>query len=349
MTFDYSNAKLLKLIVHTIGNKIHDEGYSLSDSTSKKHSEDIEGILTNYFLSPFRQAEFYSFWHESELNLNACYSYIKDIFENKLNFISKSKSILKHLYEQSDHPKIRAGELYIAYFQNCVLDEDVTDAIAIFKSESKDIFLKTFSTGKHLDIKIDEGLNINKVDKACIIFNVGLQSGFKVCVIDNLNKSNEAQYWKDNFLKIKPCLDNYYYTKNILSVTKDFIAKKITHDFEISKADQVDLLNKSVQYFKINETFSIKQFEKEVFEDPGIIKSFRKFGSDYLDTNDIEIADTFEISAQAVKKQARSFKSVIKLDKNFHIYIHGDRSLIEQGYDSKKGKKYYKIYFNQEL
>ncbi|MDD4067910.1 MAG: nucleoid-associated protein, partial [Bacteroidales bacterium] len=54
----------------------------------------------------------------------------------------------------------------------------------------------------------------------------------------------------------------------------------------------------------------------------------------------------FNISDSAVKKQARVFKSVIKLDKNFHIYVHGDRKLIEQGQDEKG--KFYKVYYNEE-
>ena len=48
-----------------------------------------------------------------------------------------------------------------------------------------------------------------------------------------------------------------------------------------------------------------------------------------------------------MKKQSRAFKSVLKLDKNFHIYIHGDRELIEQGGD-KDGRKFYKIYYEDE-
>jgi hypothetical protein len=60
------------------------------------------------------------------------------------------------------------------------------------------------------------------------------------------------------------------------------------------------------------------------------------------------VADSFEISTQAVKKQARIFKSVLKLDKNFHIYIHGNRDMIEQGVE-KDGRKYYKIYFENEI
>jgi len=64
--------------------------------------------------------------------------------------------------------------------------------------------------------------------------------------------------------------------------------------------------------------------------------------------SDAQIADNFEISAQAVKRQARVFKSVLKLDKNFHIYIHGSRELIEKGYDEAMNKHYYKIYFDEE-
>ena len=60
------------------------------------------------------------------------------------------------------------------------------------------------------------------------------------------------------------------------------------------------------------------------------------------------IADVFEISGNAVKKQQRVYKSVLKLDKNFHIYIHGDRELIEKGFDDGKSMNYYKVYFREE-
>jgi len=107
------------------------------------------------------------------------------------------------------------------------------------------------------------------------------------------------------------------------------------------------ILNRSVEYFKSHESFDKKEFEKEILQDTGIIKSFRNFDSAYREENEIEPTDNFEISPQAVKKQARIFKSVLKLDKNFHIYIHGDRELIEQGID-KDGRKYYKIYYKDE-
>ena len=66
-----------------------------------------------------------------------------------------------------------------------------------------------------------------------------------------------------------------------------------------------------------------------------------------LEEEGIDRFDTFYISDAAVKKQSRSFKSVIKLDKNFHIYVHGDRRMIEQGEDEKG--RYYKVYYKEEF
>ena len=66
-----------------------------------------------------------------------------------------------------------------------------------------------------------------------------------------------------------------------------------------------------------------------------------------LEKNEIVFPDTFNISPEAVKKQVKSFKSVLKLDKNFHIYIHGNKDLIEKGID-ENGKKFYKIYYDKE-
>ena len=75
--------------------------------------------------------------------------------------------------------------------------------------------------------------------------------------------------------------------------------------------------------------------------------NFNVFSTQYRQNNEIDIEDSFDISSQAVKKQARAFKSVLKLDKNFHIYIHGNKEMIEKGVE-KDGRKYYKIYYETE-
>jgi len=116
----------------------------------------------------------------------------------------------------------------------------------------------------------------------------------------------------------------------------------------MSKAHKIDLLNRSVDYFKKGDQFDKEEFEQDVLFHPNVIESFQKFDRNYRRENELELADNFDISAQAVKQQARAFKSVLKLDKNFHIYIHGRRDMIEKGYDEVNGKKFYKLYFDEE-
>ena len=90
----------------------------------------------------------------------------------------------------------------------------------------------------------------------------------------------------------------------------------------------------------------MNEFANEVMEQPEVIERFNQYKSAWQQEHEIDIPDDFTISDSAVKKQARIFKSVIKLDKNFHIYIHGNRDLIQQGTD--KNGKFYKIYYKEE-
>ena len=136
-------------------------------------------------------------------------------------------------------------------------------------------------------------------------------------------------------------------TTDLLKVARTFITEQLPEDFVVERTDQIDLLNRSVQYFKEHAQFDQKEFAEEVFRDEKAIGSFNRFSDRYQEQHNVELQDNFEISPEAVKKQARVFKSVLKLDKNFHVYIHGDRSKIERGVD-EEGRKYYKIYYDQE-
>jgi hypothetical protein len=341
------NSKLTKLIIHQVGNKLTEDGVTLSSEQVELSSQQELGrILTSYFLSQFKEPVYYNFTHVSSLELNEIYSIANSLFESTRGFNKKSKDIANILYEYSNHPKIKSGELYVAYFDECVIGNIVTDAIGIFKSENKEIFLKVAHEDDSYLVNHDEGISIKRPDKGCLILNVDADDGFKVCVVDNLN-ANEAQYWKDEFLKLKPVADNYFQTKNYLSLAKDFVTGRLDEDFEVSKADQIDYLNRSIDYFKKNEQFNEQEFASSVFEHNEVIKSFKKFKNDFQDEHDLNIVSEFEISTPAVKKQSKVFKSVLKLDRNFHVYIHGDRDLIEKGED-EDGRKYYKLYYREE-
>lgn len=157
-----------------------------------------------------------------------------------------------------------------------------------------------------------DGINIEKLDKGCRIFDIDKPNGYKVCIIYMSNKSVEAQSWKDTFLQIQPCNDNYHNTQQFLAITKTFITKQFAEDFEVTKTDQIDLLNRSIDYFKTPDSFDKREFEKEVFYHPEMIKSFQNFDSQYRQSNEIDIRDNFEISTQAVKKTSKSFQKCFK-------------------------------------
>jgi hypothetical protein len=344
---DYSNCLIQKLSVHKVGNKTNDENLQLSKTILDTNNNKLQELLLKFFITPFSEPEFYAFTFTNEdFNLNPVYNFANQIF-NGSSFHLNSINIAKHLYELSVHPQIKSGDLFVSYFKNINIDNEMVDAIGIFKSENQQSFLKLDSNDGEFSIQFEDGINIEKLDKGCLIFNTEKEAGYKVCIVDKANKSAEAQYWKDGFLMLKPFNDDYHHTKAFMSITKNFVTKQLTEDFEVSRADQIDLLNRSIDYFKTHDTFEKLDFENQVFQDEKVIQSFRDFDENFREENDMEANYSFEISNEAVKKQTKIFKSVLKLDKNFHIYIHGNKDLIEQGIDID-GRKFYKIYFDKE-
>lgn len=339
--------KLNKLIIHNIGNKGSADGVRFSDELTDFGN--VEEIINKLIVSNFKFEELYQFHFLPHLDLNPMYSFVDSIFNNaeEDNFIEQSKNTGRYLYDKSTHPQIKSGELCVFYMNDCSINDEIMDCIGIFKSENKENVLKIEDKETRYGLTNVSGMNTQKLDKGCLIFNINNESGYLIALIDNTNKSAEAQYWKDDFLSVKPQKNEYHQTNQFLGIAKQFVANQLDEYIGVSKADKIDFLNRSVDYFKKNETFDKKDFENKVFGDSNIIESFRKFDHSYRQDNEVEFADNFQISSQAVKKQSRVFKNVLKLDRNFDIYIRGSKELIEKGIEND-GRKYYKIYYEEE-
>ncbi|MCG2794036.1 MAG: nucleoid-associated protein [Weeksellaceae bacterium] len=338
-----------KIAVHRVGNKINGESVTLSREPLQLEDE-MKELLGNYFLSAFKSEEQFQFYSDSYLANNPIYSAVSEIFEDPTQFQSQSENLAKHLYEVAENPRVLAGELFVVYFEGEPAESaegqgKPIDSIGIFKTEKRESYLKIFPRNEVFEIEKDLGISLAKIDKAALIYNGNKETGYILSVIDN-NKNGDIYYWFEDFLKVKQRDDDYFHTQETLAVYKDFISKQLPQEFEISKADQADFLNKSINFFKEKEEFKYDDFVKEVLEDKNVIESFSNFKSDYEQDMQIAISEDFPINNQAVKKQQRHFKSIIKLDKNFHIYIHGDRKLIETGQDDKG--KFYRLYFEEE-
>ena len=332
-------------IIHLVGNKscsdgiVHSESFAHNDNT-------LNSLIENWLLSSFGVGEYFHFFHDSGIEYNVVYGAANAIFDNPEALYEQSVNLAKFLYEQSTHPKIKGGEFYTVYFKDCIVDGDTVDAVGLFKSENKDTFLKVLREGGNFNLESEQGINIKKLDKGCLIFNKERENGYVVAVVDNTNRGIEAQYWMDDFLHVRQRKDGYANTQNAMTLAKNFVTKTLPEQFEVSKADQIDLLNRSLEFFKEKETFDMEEFANEVIEQPEVIDSFRDFKRNYESENDIVIDDNFSISNYAFKKQQRSYKRVINLDKKIQIIINGNRSQVEQGEDERG--KYYKVYYKEE-
>ncbi|MDR1172389.1 MAG: nucleoid-associated protein [Bacteroidales bacterium] len=336
-----------QLVLHKVGNKSQEEGIRFA-AAPMKVDDAVQSLLLQYFLSPFKSEEYYHLAHESDIFLNEVYAYVSQIFDQPETFYERSVNLARHLYEVSTHPKIKSGELYVVRLRDCNVDGEQVDAVGLFKSESKEVFLKVYPTSDSFQIEYEDGININKLDKGCLIFNTERENGYLVSVVDNVRQSGEAMYWRDNFLNIAQRRDTFHQTEQCLDMCKQFVTERLPENFNVDKVDQADILNKSVAFFKENAEFSFDDFANQVIQQPEVIQSFKKYREEYEEDRDLKIDEQFEISAPAVKKQAKIFKSVIKLDKNFHIYVHGNRQLIEKGYDDDRDMNYYRIFFKEE-
>lgn len=335
---------LSKVIVHRVGNKINQESLLLSQEELEL-SEDMKELLANFFFKAFKSEEQFHFYSDSYLRNNVVYGAVAEIFEDKSKMMWESETIAKHLYEIPENPRIPSGDLFVLYFEGEDEGYGKMDKVGLIKMEKKEPFLKISPKDESFDIEKDFGIGLAKLDKAALIYNNNKEDGFVVSAVDN-NKNGDMYYWFEDFLKIKQREDDYFQTQETLAVYKEYITNKLPEEFEVSKADQADFLNKSINYFKDKEEFKFDDFTKEVLQDEHVIESFSNFKSDYEADMQVSISEDFPISEAAVKKQSRSFKSIIKLDKNFHIYVHGDRQKLEQGEDDKG--KYYRLYYDDE-
>ena len=345
MRIVYLDTYISNICLHIVGNKIADEGLLFSILPTELNSN-IKKILTIYFINSFTSEEYYQLYHESDLVLNEVYTYVSKIFDEPKQLYEQSVNLAKHLYEQSTHPRIKGGEFYTVYFKDCIFDGETLDAVGLFKSENKETFLKVLRENGSFNLVSDKGINIKKLDKGCLIFNKDRENGYVVAVVDNTNKDVEAQYWIDDFLHVRQRKDEYANTQNFMALAKNFVIKELPKEFEVSKADQIDLLNKSLHFFKEKETFNINDFSHEVIAQPEVIERFHQYKQEYEDQRDIVIDNQFKISESACKKQQRSYKRVINLDKKIQIVIAGNRQNIEQGKDDRG--KFYKVYYTDE-
>jgi hypothetical protein len=338
------------LSIHRVGNKSKSEGVFFSNEPYHLNDE-ISALLKEYFFKPFREKEenYFKFENEVDVDFNELYKIVSEIFEEPASIHENSKKITTHLYEQSNHAHIKSGEVYVVHLEGVMLDNKKVDAVGIFKSELKHDFLQFEEKGSNIDILIKQGININKLDKGCLIFNVNKEEGYKILSVDS--NRYDAKYWLENFLGVDALTDENFYTKKYLRFCQDF-AKDVVLPAE-DKKQEVMFMNRAVNHFAKNDDFEETSFLNEVMSNPDLIPEFKHYKVEKGPKYSIEDVSNFSIANKAVSDARKKIKNVINLDTNIQIkmdFINPESAekFIEKGWDEEKQMYYYLVYFNKE-
>ena len=344
------NTHIETLSVHRVGNKSRNEAFFLSDSKYGLNDE-IMPLLKEFFFKSFREKEenYYQFAHDVDLDYNEMYKFASEIFANPDKAHEISKNITKHLFEQSNHPHIKNGEVYVTYLTNLSIDNNVVDAIGVFKSELQSDFLQFEEKDSNLEMILQQGINLNKLDKGCLIFNYKKEEGYKILTVDS--NRYDARYWLEHFLSVDAFQDENFITKKYLKFCQDF-AKDVVLPAE-DKKEEVMFMNRAVNHFAKNDEFVEQNFLNEVIDNPDLMSEFKNYKVDKGEKYSIEDVTTFPIANAAVSDARKKIKNVINLDTNIQIKLdfinpESAEKYVEKGWDEEKQMYYYLVYFNKE-
>lgn len=333
--------KIQDIIIHQVGNKLSMDGVKLSNHCIDV-TDDLNELLVKHFLTPFRERLNMQF--KSPLQNNSVYSLIKAIFANKTDFVHLSQELAKLLYENSVYSKIMNGEFYVVYFSNCVIEGQTSDAVGLFKTEQKTPYLRVTPIGESYTIAEEQGFSLKHFEKACLVFNVDEDSGYQIAVIDKTSKAPESQYWSDSFLQVKKRKTNSSQTESLFEMCKSFVSQLGDKD-EVEKAS---MMNKALSILDDTEKIiELSSFKAEVFENQDVSDSFDEFRREKQTENQFELDEKFESDNSSIKKTGLKKLTTIHLDDNYDVIIRGTDD-IEKGYDEKRQKYFYKLFYNKE-
>ena len=337
------------ITLQKVGSKLREEINVLANQEQQLTQEE-EKALKGLFLSSVKAAtELQKFDHHIGLEYNTVYNLTAKYFAGEQDFVPFSNSVLSHLYEVSNHPQIKTGELFVVEFQDLEYNDIVTTGIGIFKIEKKMDYLNFNHRPEGVDFIIEKGVKLQKIDKGCLILNTEKDDGFRVLSVDN--NFYDAAYWKQSFLGLEEVKNDSYQTRHYLNLIKDFSANLIEENDSYA---QKDFLNQTMRVFNDNEFINKEIIEEELLAPFDVSDKFEEYKENYKTANQVELDESFNISEVTLRKEKKKIKSEISLDTRIQIKIDVEeidtvKDNMERGYDDEKKMHFYKVFFNEEL
>ncbi|MGE7091083.1 hypothetical protein ACQKII_06390 [Lysinibacillus sp. NPDC048646] len=332
---EVSDSKLAQYVVHQVSDKL-----VLGEEVFSQPEVMLEAAFTQLAFNKLDMEQQYEFFHETDIGLNEVYTYVKAIFDSENSFLEQSKHTATHLQSVSGHPHIKSGELFIGLFENCFMSTEVTKVIAIVKIDEKEMFLDVKNEQNKMIVNGIDGINVKKVNNMAVIVDMGADEA--PAVFMKTKKKEDVVYWQERFLKIKVVDEHYHKTNLALVECKKYILK----EENFTNTEKLGFLNKTLDYFRNEEEFQVNDYMETVFEEADPVQK------DII-VNSVKPYETV-ISESGIAKAEKSYKRKIKLDSNIEIQVNVRdieqvHELIEVGYDETTNRKFYKIYFQEEV
>ncbi len=350
LTINFKDAELDSMALAKVGNPSRDEPLQTSKSLCRFDESEGE-LLTTCFLKPFRALEQFRFRHPDDVAKNEVFGYAAGIFDKPGSLLENGAKMAKFLYDKSNHPNIKSGDLCVALISGVVAGGEVCQAISIIKSESKVPFLQvSVAAGGDLQLTTQQGIYPDKIDKWCLIVDTWRDKGFAVYKFDKT--STETHFWNRDFLNVEAMRDEDYLTRRYADLCVKFAEQGLP---EATRADErMSLADRAMGHLTESESFDRATFESEVLAEPEIIEQFGSFKADYETENDVDpLDDTFTVSKKIAERERKKLKGKMRLDTGADIrfsrtFIDQAEKFLEKGFDEDKHMQFVKIYFNRE-
>jgi hypothetical protein len=345
---NFVTAKVEGIALAKVGNPQRGETLKMSKELCRFGEADA-AVLTFSFLKPFKNLDRYHFHHHADLELNELYGYMDSIFKDKSEFLNQSRKTSRLLFEKSQHPNIKSGELCIAYIEGVQVDGKPCTAVSILKSESQVPFLEISDRNGDLELITHNGIYPDKIDKGALIVNYDKEGGYLVYTFDR--GGVETNFWVKDFLSVRKRRDSSFKTKQFSEMCNSFVKEGLGSD--VKEEQKYRIANSAMQFLAEKDKFNTTLFEEEALKDSHIIEQFKTFKANYQDDEGNGVDESFQIENQIAKKIVGKFKPAIRLDSGVIIRFTPDfvdkDGVLERGSDADSGRRFIKLYYDQEI
>lgn len=343
---DVSGVNIRELFIHKVGNLLRNEGTVIA-KTPQKLTNETFGPVTQFLFAHADRLNSFEFSHSVDTELNALSAIASALKKSPLQSLEgASQKIAAHLYSVSNHPRVKAGNLFVGVFEGIVWQKKSRTALGIFKSDATSPFIKVDAAKGSTSLNVDQGAPITSLDKIALIFLP--EKDGTLPVLAACARGEDAVFWNDRFLQITPTGSSKTKTKAYLDTCRAFAVDDAA---QLSATDRVVFLNRSLEFFE-----GAKRFNEEAFSAVFANEDQKTVFNRLLEQRTEDLTGTstsFSIEKTVVKKQRAKFERNMKLDSHIEIRLRfSDRSemekRVEHGFDTAKRLPYYKLYYTKD-